>query len=334
MIHTFFYSAIDAMDDMSNISYTNDNSSNTMDIDSERVVKSLATTFGVFSAAAIALNIIVIIYIICIRFRCRNRPKEELFILSLAFADLLGAVQAGIFCLRVHEIIFLTSLKAQNTMREFSIASSGMASLSTLFHAIAITVDRCVLLKYTLHYKSWVTKRRIVICICIIWILAAIIASTQFWFPGKKWGEKIIDWVFTTGTITASFFFCVTYSIMIAFSCRKGQAEHQKEFIIKRSQRKNSKSFYTTALSIAIVISFVVCNLPYAAINVIFLGEGFDVVTALSLFTLLTLNTLLDPLLYSLIGILSKRDNSIGRRKSILTMSTSGFIASRTAIQI
>ena len=66
-------------------------------------------------------------------------------------------------------------------------------------------------------------------------------------------------------------------------------------------------------------------NLPYAIINVIFWEDGFDVVTALSLFTLLTLNTLLDPLLYWLVGILNKKRNSQRKPKTILTLSTLKF---------
>ena len=127
--------------------------------------------------------------IMCVRFRCRNRPKSELFIVSLELAD--SRHRQNLFAWEcMTSIIFLISLNAQKAMRNFSMASSGMASLSALLHVITITVDICVLLKYTLHYKSWMTKRKIIICIFTIWCLAAIITSTQFWFPGNIWAER------------------------------------------------------------------------------------------------------------------------------------------------
>ena len=79
---------MDTMHNNSNITNTN---SNIMNANTSSAVTKLATSFGVLSIAAIVLNILVIIYTICVRFRCRNRPKSELFIVSLALADLLGA---------------------------------------------------------------------------------------------------------------------------------------------------------------------------------------------------------------------------------------------------
>ena len=299
------------------------NAGNFMNPGPPNLVKNLATTFGVVSVLAIALNIIVIIYIFHMRSIRKNRPKAELFILSLAVADLLWAVQAGMFCLRVHSIIFLTSEKAIKTMMEFSMASSGMASLSTLFHAIAITVDRFLVMKYPLQHKTRVTRTKIIICICIIWILSAVGTSTQFWFPKTRWGVKIIDWIFTIGTIVASFCFFVTYSIMIAMSWRRKKLVRTMTCDVRKNQKEKSKKFHATVLSVCIVMAFVVCNLPYAIVTALFFaGSSFDIITSFSLFTILTFNTFLDPVLYSLVGILNKKQNSKRKRKRNMTLST------------
>ena len=293
------------------------NSSNVLHNMPSRTSVILSIAFGSVGAVAVILNIIVILFII--RRGLKSGPNADILLFSLAFADLIFAFQALLYSLFFNQIIVPNTIIEEVNALLFISFSSGMAIISSLFHMVAITTDRFIVVSYPLRHRTLVTRRRIFIAVAVIWVVSAIVSSSQFWMVlPKAWRLSIIDWVQVFGNMIGSCCFLLTYIYICSITLHRRKI--LRRLSVQQRRAMNSKAqTQTTVLSILIVVAFMLCNLPHSITKFILTFHvSWPSELSFSIALMLTLNTLLDPILYSIVGIFTRKTREV-RRESTST---------------
>ena len=257
---------------------------------------------GVIGALAITLNILVLIFIL--HKGLRKGPNADLFIFSLAFADLTWAIQPVIIALVKNQVI--TPGPKHLIHLDYSIKfSAGMSIVSSLFHMVAITTDRLLAIIFPLRHRSLVTRKRVYVIIGFIWVISVTASSSQFWSE-NRWSFHIIDWVQTFGNLIGCWCFVVTYSYICVISVKRRKV--LRSLTCNQTRKpQNTFKINTTVLSVCIISAFMICNLPHSIAKIALPNDSeWSVHLTGSILFLLTMNTVLDPMLYTMAGLISR----------------------------
>ncbi|KAG9261426.1 chemokine-like receptor 1 [Astyanax mexicanus] len=196
---------------------------------------------------------------------------------------------------------------------------------SSIFLLVIITVDRCVLVMFPVWAHNQRTIRKASGIIMVAWIVSAVLSTPMIIFRDIQPNAAVV---------TSRFIFLFAIPYLIIVICY---------VIIMRKLKTNevAKSKKPLKIMTALIVSFLICWLPYHTFSFIRLNGGISkkiLSPAINLtFTLANSNSCLNPFLYAFMGkdfkkqcftILSKMENAIEEdgRSTIrgVAVSTSG----------
>lgn len=155
---------------------------NMVDLCSWQVVAKILS-LSLFTLGILVGNSMVIIAVVL--FKKLRRTVSNLFILSLAVADLLVAIVVLPFS-TVNEVLGYWIFG--DIVCNMWLLADIAVSTASILHLCAISVDRYIAICYPLRYHQLMTRRRSrIICLCM-WLLAIIIS-----IPALLWRESTLQ---------------------------------------------------------------------------------------------------------------------------------------------
>lgn len=130
----------------------------------------LGLLLSLFVVFALAGNLLVIVAITTDR---HLRQSGNYFLVSLAIADMLVAVAVMTFAM-VNDI--LGRWVFGPVLCNLWMSADVMCSTASILSLCSVSLDRYVHIRNPLHYERWVTARRALVAIAIIWALSAFIS--------------------------------------------------------------------------------------------------------------------------------------------------------------
>ena len=134
----------------------------------------LNATLGGLGLMAFFLNMFVIIRILMDNLSRAHHSKIYFF--SMAFADLYFGFCSVLHTLRYFEILVPKEKSIDKIFGDWWSTSVTLTFYSSLFHVVAITVDRFMATTYPLIHKVHVNRPKVVFLVVIVWLLALILA--------------------------------------------------------------------------------------------------------------------------------------------------------------
>ena len=122
---------------------------------------------GLFVVLIFLVNFLII-YLFSTRESLRTDTNRILA--SLAVTDMINGVVT---------IPLLISTNHHNNKQSLYLAAMVLyrfVATSTMLHILVVTLERHICVIYPLHYNSLVTKRRIIIALCVVWITSIVYA--------------------------------------------------------------------------------------------------------------------------------------------------------------
>ena len=258
---------------------------------------------GVTACIGFTLNLLVLRTFI--KKKRGHRSNADKFITSLAFADMIFCL-----CIIVSSIIEITNTMVSH--KAFAIywnISQGTSFSGSLLHIMAISIDRLVAVTCPFKYKKgYISSRRVSIVILSMWILSAFIASTQFWM------DLIIIDIIVSCMISIASIGAVIIYLIIGHSLYK-RTKNISTGNMQKMQR-NQDCRKSIALCFLLTLTFFSCNMPFVAVNINahITGKLWSRVTGYILYYLMTINCLIDPIIYN---FASKFLKCLGKKWSI-----------------
>ena len=199
---------------------------------------------------AIPVVIVNIIEIILLLTRMKMLSNFEKMLFSLAVADLLvGFAQGIVSFLKIADVDF-KGIKF-NSIFLFTLAAS-------FNHVNAITVDRFLAVCWPIKHRLWVTKKVIITCVIILWVLNGFMLIPLFVADSLDYIRRILAIlsVIYAGLMT----FIYSFIIYKAIICRRKSFQGQSS--VNAEQAK--KDFQLVIISACIVVTFMICTIPLA----------------------------------------------------------------------
>ena len=283
---------------------------------------------GVTASVGFTLNLLVLRTFV--KKKRRHRNNADKFITSLAFADITFCL-----CIIVSSIIELTnSVVSHKAFEIYWNISQGTSFSGSLLHIMVISIDRLVAVTCPFKYKKgYISSRKVSIVILSMWLLSAFIASTQFWVD-----LVIIDIIISCMISLASIGAVIIY-LIIGHSLYKRAKNISTDNVQRVQQNQDSRK--SIALCFLLTLAFFSCNMPFVAVNINahITGELWSKVTGYILYYLMTINCLIDPIIYNFASKLLKcldKKWSIKPRSEMQMTELSQFVsnASRQGKQI
>ena len=260
-----------------------------MEPDSLLLILDLA--FNIFlSYTATMLNIITIMALK----KTKVLPKTLMTLLmSLAVSDLgVGLIVQPLKVATSQTSAFKDLIKGYNI-------TAFLLCNASFFGVIALTVDRFLAIHLHLRYQEFVTRKRVVTTVALIWTLSAFFSLWELW---NSHIQNIISAIIPPiCLITTALFYCKIYVAV---------RRHRKEIHVLHLQRKvQDRKVISSAERIRksavgtfyVYILFLFCYSPYICINYIYIISGTNSLlktTENYSLTLLFLNSSLNPLVY------------------------------------
>ena len=250
--------------------------------------KFLELTFMVLNLTAGAITLCgnLLVFVVTVTSPSLYQHPMNQFLASLAVTDvIMGAcISPGysLFCLGCLEY----SLSKYCWLL---VGTKDIAFISSIYNLLAISYDRCVAVYWPLRYLTLMTRRRVILILCLTWGLSfAIAAIRQFWLHTKT-GTELDDinseyntWVLAFLVLTPSIIVTVI-NVKIILTIRKqarqvialrnahsqdaNEAEAESQAEVTR-QRKG------TIACALVVIVFFVCWVPRVIFNVQYKIKG------------------------------------------------------------
>ena len=196
-----------------------------------------------------------------------RRKSHETLILSLSISDCFVGV--GTFASELCVILLNHHQLITNKIKQSVEAPMWFSVYLSLFHIIAITVDRAIAVIYPTRHRRWVTLWRIKMFIIMIWLASTIITFvTVVHF-------HIIPLNFDSTFIAVRGIFggfCLGIGILVALSYvfiikraifdRKKTMKHLgRSTDHKKTEQQERRLLFIT---LAVVMSFIACMFPYS----------------------------------------------------------------------
>ena len=208
-----------------------------------------------------------------------------IFLASLAVSDLAVGLVA--------QPLFIANVLSEVDIVHLAIIILGPSlTLASFFTITAIAVDRLLALQLHLRYETVVTQFRVTMAVILIWVSAAIFAST------KHWIESLPHIFISSIVITILVGNFVVY-LKIYLIVRRHQRQIQQQqsnngniFSVKRVKKSAMNTF-------VVYISLLCCYAPYSlSVQMKFASVIISPYVYITSFTLMLLNSSLNPLLY------------------------------------
>ncbi|XP_044222159.1 trace amine-associated receptor 6-like [Thunnus albacares] len=254
-----------------------------------------------------ALNLLVIISISHLR---QLHTSTNLLLLSLAVSDFL----VGLLVIPVEILLTETCWILGDIMCALYYFVPIIIISASVGNMVLISVDRYVAICDPLHYPTKVTKKIVIICICLCWICSVfysiILLYDNLKQPGRYnscYGECVVN---ITGAVDLALGFIIPISVIIvlymrvfvvavsqARAMRSGIAavslQHSVKITVMKSEIKAART-----LGIVIVV-FLMCYSPYYCVSL----TGQDILvrstTEAFMIFLMYFNSCLNPVIYA-----------------------------------
>ena len=208
-----------------------------------------------------------------------RRKSHETLILSLSISDCIvgfGTFTSKLF-VNLLDHYQLSTYEEEKTylIKKIAEAPIWFSVYLSLFHIIAITVDRAIAVAYPTRHRVLITPWRIKIYIIIVWLASTIIILVKIVLVFMTSLKSIFIWIrfFAAGfiigvgfVVALSYFFIIKKAI---YERKKSIRNIHGNIDEKKIMRKERRLLFT---SFAIVLSFVVCMLP-STIEAVMLKE-------------------------------------------------------------
>ena len=229
----------------------------------------------------------------------------DTLLISLALCDLFLCVSSLLRFTLVD--YFLIDLGRFSSITYGTIVFSHICALANTW---MITVNRMIAVIFPLKSLVWMTKSKIIKVLITIWALSTLLmvgyTILQYYLPLLSLISKVIAPLYALTFVML----VISYSIM--FTLLKRTNHRMRRSIqgddearnLAFSAKKNLQEKKMLVLSFRIVISFVICSMPYLVFASIFnqdplsFCKGNNGLFFVISITLLTLNSVLDPLFY------------------------------------
>lgn len=124
----------------------------------------------VFVISAVAGNLLVIVAILTDR---TLRKTSNYFLVSLALADTM--VASGVMTFAVVNDVLGRWIFGPVVCKIW-MSADVMCSTASILNLCAISLDRYVHIRNPLHYETWITHRRVLLAIAVIWVMSGLIS--------------------------------------------------------------------------------------------------------------------------------------------------------------
>ena len=237
----------------------------------------------IFSFTALFGNSAILITI----WKSSLHSVANILLISLAVSDLaVGLVVQPLFIANVLSGVYAVHLAI--------IILGPTLTLASFFTITAIAVDRLLALQLHLRYEAVVTPFRVTRAVILIWVSAAIFASTKHWIASLY--HTVTSFIMITILVGN---FVVYLKIYLIVRRHQRQIQHQQQqldneniFSVKRVKKSAMKTF-------VVYISLLCCYAPYSlSAQMKFAGITISPYVYITSFTLMLLNSSLNPLLY------------------------------------
>ena len=219
----------------------------------------------------------------------------EMWLFNLAVSDTIVALN----------ILILESIRFSINMngRLFDLAR-GLAGFFAHFSAFSsimtitfIGIDRLIAVKYPLEHEFWVTKRRVMIAIFVLWAGNIVFSIIEPLVADAKNGEDIdarrsFRLVDSFVIVIMGVIFALAYSLIIYSTVTRWKSLYLNSNNAKQDIKIQNIVVLSTC--VLVVITYMICFLPYAISYL--MGKQFEIYDYNAL--LVYSNTALDPLVY------------------------------------
>ena len=175
---------------------------------------------------------------------------------------------------------------------------SNLLVFASFFGVVALTADRFLAIHFHLRYQEVVTQKRVIAVVVLLWVLSAFLSiPVRNWIP-----EKVLHGKYATITgfcmITSGLLYCKIYATV-----RRHKNQIHALRVAENRDMANAARLRKTAVSTFYVyVVFLACYLPAFCLSFATLIGGLTAVPfeiSYYVFTLMYLNSSLNPLIYS-----------------------------------
>ena len=219
-------------------------------------------------------------------------------LLSLAVSD----VGVGVVCQPFYTSLLIRSLQENNpgcnTYMVFNVIT-GMFALASFLGVVAVSVDRFLAIHLHLRYQELVTHKRVVAVVISIWVISIFRSSMALWASHRNLNPISI----TSGVVGL----CVTTVVYIRVYLTVRRHKNQIHVlqvlqVAQTGQMTNFANLIKSTISVFYVyLAYLVCYFPFLISTAMFEAYGPSITWkryALSSFTLVFLNSSLNPVIY------------------------------------
>ena len=175
---------------------------------------------------------------------------------------------------------------------------SNLRVFASFFGVVALTADRFLAIHFHLRYQEVVTQKRVIAVVVLLWVLSAFLSiPVRNWIP-----EKVLHGKYATINgfcmITSGLLYCKIYATV-----RRHKNQIHALRVAENRDMANAARLRKTAVSTFYVyVVFLACYLPAFCLSFANLIGGLTAVPfeiSYYVFTLMYLNSSLNPLIYS-----------------------------------
>ncbi|KAM8953908.1 growth hormone secretagogue receptor type 1-like [Pelodytes ibericus] len=252
------------------------------------------------------------------------RSTVNMYLSSMAFSDIL------IFLGMPSDLYRIWKYKPYifgDITCKFLVYVSETCTYCTILHITAVSVERYLAICFPLKAKTMITKKRVKLVIILLWVFALLTAGPILFLfgvehpPGTQPQEameckymeqtaqsgllQIMTWVSTIYFFMPMFFLTLLYGLI----CRKlWSNKHDIRGPTSANRGKHHKQ--TIKMLAVVVVSFVLCWLPFHIGRILFAWAGFEEYTLYELtqylnllsMVLFYLSASINPMLYNIMS--------------------------------
>lgn len=243
------------------------------------------------SVTAVAFNAVAILTLR----RTLALPKNfKLLLLSMAVSD----VGVGLLVQPLY-VAIIVSNRNHHIITSYFMATNFLCAAS-LFGVIALAADRFLAIHLHLRYHEFVTYKRVVFVVVLIWISSSVIGLLPLWNTSVSF--TFVPIITIVGLVVIAIFYLKIYLAVKYHSEQIAAIQASDGGEINGEMQRNAEKHKKAAVTIfCVYLVLVVCYLPNLIIVCLALADKkFTISPYLAAFTdlLVFLNSSLNPLIY------------------------------------
>ena len=242
-----------------------------------------------------------------------KRTKYQNLILSLSSADICTS------------LFFLSSFICQRAFHDSEMTRSvgliifviaqellWFSVTSSLLHVLAISFDRLLAIRFPMKHRFWFTNRINKGLIIVTWLLSFLFLLPSFIVYHFLPHNVVVKMMISSLVLTAGVLIIILYAYIIRKTVSKEcifeiiTLKSGKKEIVSACSPREKKILMTSVL---IVISFLLCSVPFAVKYIVTQSKQYTVLLLLS-------NSILNPLIYFFQRYYQDKRDETMRRKT------------------